>query len=153
MHLIRRFRSLDDADRWLVVEAALLLTFVSSGLAIVRFPRLRRMLDCYAGLARPGTLIDNPVLRIAKAIERGSRHSRLRTTCLVQALAADAMLRRHGVPSVLHLGVLGQRPGRGQLEAHAWVDSDGVVVTGRTAELSNYVELSPMRTAPRALHQ
>ena len=152
MHLIRRFRALDRIDRRLVIEAVLLLTFVSIALEIVRFPRLRRMLGGYTRRAGRGTLTGNPVNRIARAIERGSRHAPRRATCLVQALAADAMLRRRGVPSVVHLGVLGQRPGGEPLEAHAWVESGGVVVTGWTAGLSDYVELSSTRTAPRALH-
>jgi hypothetical protein len=150
MQLIRRLRALDRIDRRLVVEAALLLTFVSIALEIVRFPRLRKMLDRYAGVAGRGTLADDPATRIARSIERSSRHLRLRTTCLVQALAADAMLRRRGIPSILHLGVLGQRPNGGRLEAHAWVESDGVTVTGRTPRLPEYVELSTTRTAQRA---
>lgn len=152
MPLIRRFRSLDRVDRRLVVEAALLLTLVSIGLRVVRFPRLRRMLDRYAGMAEGGTLIENTVPRIARAIDRSSRHLRLPTTCLVQALAADAMLRRRGHHSRLHLGVLGQRPVGRRLEAHAWVECDGAIVTGRTVGLSDYVELSATRSAPGASH-
>ncbi len=51
-----------------------------------------------------------------------------RALCLQQALAADAMLRRRGLPSVLTFGV--RQDEDGGFYAHAWVDAGGVRVTG-----------------------
>ncbi len=49
-------------------------------------------------------------------------------TCLVQALAAHALLSRHGHSARLCLGV---RRGEGQaFEAHAWVEDDEHILIG-----------------------
>lgn len=50
-------------------------------------------------------------------------------TCFVQALAASAMLRRRGIPSVAVFGA--QPPGAGSgLEAHVWVRAGSWTLTG-----------------------
>ena len=51
-----------------------------------------------------------------------------RSVCLQQAMAAHAMLRRRGIPCVMHFGA-----GKGDekpIDAHAWLDAAGVKVTG-----------------------
>jgi hypothetical protein len=48
-------------------------------------------------------------------------------TCLPQALAAEAILRRQGHPADLRLGV---KRGDDGVEAHAWVESYGRVIVG-----------------------
>ena len=49
-------------------------------------------------------------------------------TCLPQALAAEALLTRGGLPADLRIGVM--KEASGKLLAHAWVESDGRVVVG-----------------------
>lgn len=51
-----------------------------------------------------------------------------RATCLPQALAAEALLTRGGLPAELKIGVM--KTTTGTLEAHAWVESDGRIVVG-----------------------
>ncbi|HVQ13043.1 MAG TPA: lasso peptide biosynthesis B2 protein, partial [Vicinamibacterales bacterium] len=101
-----RFGSLNRTDRGLVAEAAALLVLVKIGLQILRFYRLRRILDYYSRPHEDGPSLQYPVLRITQAIDRASRNLPLSVTCLVTALAADAMLKRRCLMSRLHLGVL-----------------------------------------------
>jgi hypothetical protein len=49
-------------------------------------------------------------------------------TCLTQALAAHLLLARRGYQSRLRIGVA-REPGA-RLRAHAWLESDGIVVLG-----------------------
>jgi len=49
-------------------------------------------------------------------------------TCLPQALAAEALLKRGGLPADLRIGVM--KGASGKLLAHAWVESDGRIVVG-----------------------
>lgn len=49
-------------------------------------------------------------------------------TCLPQALAAEALLTRGGLPAELQIGVM--KTEAGKLTAHAWVESDGRIVVG-----------------------
>jgi len=58
-------------------------------------------------------------------------------TCLVKAQAGSAMLNRFGYAAEIKIGVLKQSS---NLEAHAWVECDGLVVMGATE--NQYVELS-----------
>lgn len=51
-----------------------------------------------------------------------------RATCVPQALAAESLLARGGLPSELNIGV--RKTPAGTLDAHAWVVSDGRVVVG-----------------------
>lgn len=81
-------------------------------------------------------------LRVALDV-RGALHSvcrRLpwRPTCLVKAIAAQSMLRRSHVPSVLVLSVSpSETP---TVRAHAWLEAAGTVVTGRS-EAEQYAPL------------
>lgn len=60
------------------------------------------------------------------------------TTCLTRALAAGWMLRRRGQPARLVIGVARGKDG---LEAHAWLELDGVVIVGGEAEVRRYARL------------
>ena len=51
-----------------------------------------------------------------------------RATCLPQALAAEALLMRGGLPADLRIGV--KKEPSGKLLAHAWVESNGRIVVG-----------------------
>jgi putative nucleotidyltransferase-like protein/transglutaminase superfamily protein len=55
------------------------------------------------------------------------------------ALAADAMLRRRGLPSLLKIGVAPGGSERDRFQAHAWVTSNGLVVAGEVDGLAEYI--------------
>ena len=135
----RKAIALRPADRRAIFEACALLVVFRVGLFFVSFPMLRRFADRWAapaGRDRSGAGV--PKDRIVWAITAVA--SRVRgTTCLVEALAADAMLRRHGHRATLKVGV---RRGVSLFEAHAWVESDGSVVMGAHRGLDEYSVLS-----------
>lgn len=60
------------------------------------------------------------------------------STCLVQALAAQALLSAGGQASNLCIGVA--KEGRSSIEAHAWVEIEGEVIIGAT-EQGRYTRL------------
>jgi len=144
--LIRRYQSLDGAGRRLVIEAAFLMAFVWLGLRIVHYARLRRVLDRYAA-ARSTRVPPGATERIRRAIAAVAR-GRPSATCLVQALAADVMLRRRGVACELCIGVRILPDTRMPLEAHAWVECDGAVAVGAIEHLSTFHVLTPARRLP-----
>jgi len=75
---------------------------------------------------------------IAWAVERVGRGAQLNSACLPRALAAQAMLRRRGIPSRLCLGVA--REGSGLL-AHAWVEIGQDKIVGG-AEADGFTRLA-----------
>ena len=144
--LSRRFMSLERSQRRLVVEAAALMAIIWVGLRLHRFLTLRRILDRFveltsarAAVAHPGvvTSVRRAVTAVAARVPSA--------TCLVQALAADAMLRRRRHASELRLGVrVRDRDDRTDIpiEAHAWVECDGRVVIGAIEHQSEFTVLT-----------
>lgn len=66
--------------------------------------------------------------RCAWAVAVAARFVPWRSDCLVQALAARDWLTRQGIESRLAIGVPRQKGA--QFEAHAWLLSHGITVTG-----------------------
>jgi hypothetical protein len=65
---------------------------------------------------------------IGAAVTTISRHSFWRSTCLVQAVAAQLMLKRRGIPATLYLGTA--RDMEKHLLAHSWVRCGHEILTG-----------------------
>ena len=137
----RRFAALGGPDRWLVVEAAVLLPLVWTGLRVLPFLQLRRLVDRYVGgLHRSAPHREAALSRIPWAVDAVADRCPLPAACLVRALVADAMLRRRGFAAQLRVGVrlCGETPSR-SLEAHAWVECDNRVVIGALHDIDDYV--------------
>jgi hypothetical protein len=134
----RRFRGLKSGDRWLVVEAVVLIGVAQAGLLTLPFATLRRL---QSGVKRWRPRRQQPPARNAWAVSAAARVVPART-CLTDALAADVMLCRRGYPSTLRLGVRKQAGAAVPVEAHAWVESDGAIVAGELATLDEYSLLS-----------
>lgn len=136
---IHRYRALRAADRWLVIEAAVLLSTVRLGIAGLQFSVLRGALDRVLCVVPPyRRRKPSPAMeRLAWAVAAASRRLPFRSTCLVESLAVDAMMRRRGYASEIRFGV--RPPNGGVLAGHAWVECDGAVVFG---SLQDYSALS-----------
>ena len=63
-------------------------------------------------------------------------------SCVPHAMAALAMLRRHGIGAQVHFGVLCNPPSGQPIEAHVWVTVGDIVVAGESV-MSAFVELTP----------
>src|SRR5947209_6631188 len=85
-----------------------------------------------AAILQPATGVYYPLdpvpARIAWAVTTAARVVPGAHNCLVQALAAHALLGRHGHGSQVRLGVA--RTSEQGLEAHAWVECQGAVLVG-----------------------
>jgi hypothetical protein len=62
------------------------------------------------------------------------------STCLAEALAAQAIMRRYGYYPVIRVGV--RKSKDGDFDAHAWVESGKKIVAGGSENLANYDEIS-----------
>src|SRR5712671_132842 len=129
MSRLRKLLELSSADRRAVVEAVVLIGAVRIALPILPFRTLRRLLDRWRHhrTARP-----LPASRIAWAVATAASRLPGRNTCLVQALAAQALLGRHGHVTELRVGVARANDG---IEAHAWLEQDGRPVFGEPDRL------------------
>jgi hypothetical protein len=73
---------------------------------------------------------------IGRAITSAAARVPWRSDCLLQAMAASAMLRKRNLASHVCIGV--RRGPSGALEAHAWLVTKGGIVTGTLPDLTEF---------------
>lgn len=152
MKKLARLRSLTPERRRAVTRASLLLGAVQVGLAVMPFQRL---LNTIYRAAKPADSPDAASSSASQfdmdlavwAVEAAGRRLLSRNPCLPKALAMLIMLRRAGEEAQLRLGVA--REGEGPLQAHAWVESQGVVVMGGDVPLDDYTPLGGLEVRNR----
>jgi hypothetical protein len=126
MRRVRKFLNLSVREKFLLMEAVLLVFAIRVGLTFLPFSTLEKLLA-------KGTRKDIDLKRKARfSIDQvawsvsAASHRMPKATCLVQALAIQFLLPREGYPANLRIGV--KKDANGQLEAHAWVESEGRVI-------------------------
>jgi len=141
MDRIRKLLNLPQNERWLLVKAAALLASIRLALRLLPFSYARRVLRWVSHPSR--RLSANPISveRIAWAVNLASRFVPGAGHCLTQALAGQVLLIRRGYPAEVRFGVLRDSE-KSNFMAHAWVESNGVVVIGGTDVNSRYVRLN-----------
>jgi len=156
MSKLGRFVRLDGADQRLLLRAACWLAVARLLIASVPFRRLSAWLatesapDCIEPEPELGPEPEQELLRrIGRAVATAARHVPWRADCFPQAIAARMLLRRHGLPSTIHIGVT-RDEGKG-LSGHAWLTCGKTVVTGEM-DLDRYAVLHrlPDREPPAA---
>lgn len=119
------------ADKWLLLQAYLLLGLTRLAILTLSFRRLARAL----GPLQTETPADIPAehlaaaRRIAWAIHRAGPYTPWTSNCFPQAITGKILLRRRGIPSTLYLGVAFKED-KSELEAHAWLRCGSLYVTG-----------------------
>lgn len=128
-------------DLWLLIEAALAVTAIKGGLALLSLRRIRRALVI---LARPRVVASDKSTpkRVAWAVKRASVLVPGAYTCLPQALAAQLLLERRGFLTDLEIGFV--KTVLGTIEGHAWLRCDGDVVIGGDLDLSQFTPLASL---------
>ena len=154
MQALIRYCALNATDRQLIREAVIVLSAARLGVAVLPFPFVRSALDRRRRVAFSQGANENssrhrvPIERVSWAVAAVARRVPFHTSCLVDSLAVDAMLRRRGYASQIRFGV--RSPRNGLLTAHSWVEHDGNVVFGATEDLGNYSALSAPGANPEA---
>lgn len=148
---ISRWRELEGWQRYALVRLFILLHVVWFGLRIVSFQKMHRFVDGKSlRLSTPRLPASISARSYAQSCyllaETASRYSVFTMNCLPQSLALCWLLRRHGLPAKLRIGVLRKlRP----FKAHAWVELDHVPLE-RAAEdyqaFHQYLDDMPEKT-------
>jgi hypothetical protein len=133
MNYIRRFASLDSADRTLFLEAVLLTVAARLSLWMVSFGRALRIVAAIP-LPRRRTI---PVERAVWAVGAAARIVPS-ATCLIQAVALRQTLLRSGRSCTLELGVANGARG---FEAHAWVELENRPLLSSPDEIERFSRL------------
>lgn len=142
MSFLTRLRSLSRLprdERRLTVRALGWIVAARAGLAILPFTKLRAMIAGQVSQV-PSDRDDWPLV-VRRAVQRATR-TLPGTTCLAQSLVAERLLRSAGHAARLSIGIAPEMiegtpavdatttSRRTTLDAHAWVESGGVLVTG-----------------------
>ena len=131
--IVMKFRRLPRTDRLLVIEAAATLILASLVIAVLPFRSVGRLASLRTRRSEPSfEARANAIKRIRWAVTACARRLPWRAMCFEQGFAAQRMLRRRGIPSVLHFGAA--RNKQEGLAAHVWVrDGDVDVIGGELA--------------------
>jgi hypothetical protein len=123
---------LSVCERRLFLRALILVAAIRVSLWVLPFRLTRMWVGRMSKTAGPKRDLDRlNIQRLAWAVEAAGRRIP-GATCLTQGMAMQVLLGRLGQHSELHLGVA--RKLGGQLEAHAWVETQGLVVMGGAVE-------------------
>ena len=144
--LLRRLRNaskLGGAELRLSLRAIVWLAVARVALPVLGFPRIRRWLDTIQPAPAAGADVPTAVRR---AVNRAAR-TIPGSDCLPQAVVAYGLLRASGAPAALTIGVRRDVRGPGPLDAHAWVSSGTLVVTGDSGgtDVASFTELARFR--------
>lgn len=137
MKRLGKFLRLNRSERRLLLRAALLLGAIRLGLWLLPFQTLRRFVVRITGktqLRAARVSVD----RVVWAVEVVSRYMP-GVKCLARALATQALLRQYSHQAHIRIGVA--RTQKGKLQAHAWVESQGRIVSGGLGDLWRYTPL------------
>lgn len=124
---LARFLALPACERGTVLAAAAALPLVRVGLQVFGLERMHRWLHREAPPG-PGPLTPDEAGRIGTLVNRAAQCVLGGHNCLTRSLYLWWLLRRRGVGAKLRIGV---RLEDGTLEAHAWVECDGIPVNDR----------------------
>jgi hypothetical protein len=109
-------------------------------LRVVRVQRLTGTLGRSIERGRSAGRVDEPAARrVARVVAMAARHTLAPNTCLHRSLALWWLLGRRGLDSQLKMGA---RLHDGRLDAHAWVEHDGIVVNDDPEVTRGYTPLS-----------
>jgi len=103
-----------------LAQAAVLLPAVRMACGFVTFARLQRLSGCMARPSRANSLHPEATARLVRI---AAEHNLYRARCLEKSLVLRWILCRHGVDARI---ILGARKEDKEMQAHAWVEVDGV---------------------------
>lgn len=146
--LLRRFLDLPGEEQRLLLEAWASLLAVTVRLRLAPRRTLARALSVLA-VPRRGTG-DDSAASLQLQVARAAAHHLWPMTCLPQALALQAMLRRRKIPSLLRIGVRAEPGGAKPIAAHAWVEVGGVALGEPEAIEERFRPLLPVEPAAQA---
>jgi len=140
MRRLKRFLRLSGPERALLLQAIVSIIVVRLALPCLPLAKVRQLLNRMIWRI-PGNFAADRIVWAMRAAARLIPGS----TCLIQALAARALLVRYGYNARLNIGVT--KSGQVSFQAHAWVTCDEVVVIGGP-EVKSYTLLLNLGTLP-----
>jgi len=145
--MLRELRACSRPDRLVLAEAGLGLLSAVIAVRTLPFRHTARLVGLREGATVPdasGQQLERAE-RVGWAVRAVAARAPWTSTCLMQAVAGAALLRRRRIPAELHLGVAKDAADPGGLAAHAWLTCAGHVLTGDGPHRKRYAVLGVYR--------
>ena len=138
-----QFRELSYAEQRVLLTAAACMPIFWLGLRLLGLPRIQARLERAKKPICPAIPLPE-IKELGELVNIAARHTLGSRTCLTRSLLLGWLLRRRGVQSQLLVGV---RFTQGVLDAHAWVECEGVPVNDRpnvSTQFASFGDLVPL---------
>ena len=127
---LNKLKRLSRTERRLLFQAVLFLPLIHLALLFLGYDRLRRAMEKLTPLKPADTPVTvaeilQQAREIARIVSIAARHGFYKATCLRRSLLVWWFLRKDDIQSEICFGV---QMFKRELEAHAWVECNGVVV-------------------------
>ncbi len=130
---IRKFTKLSSEEKKLFLEAYLMLGIMRASILSISFKRLTHLLEHLPNKEEITVLNKEEnakAIAVGKAITRAAVYTPWESACLAQALTAQKMLQKRGIPGVFYLGAAKDVENKGNMKAHAWSQCGETIITG-----------------------
>jgi hypothetical protein len=128
-----KWRRRTGLERWMLIEAFLLLGAARAALIILPFKWLAATLGRHMEEAgkemKPSA--SSCARMVGQAVCAVANYTPWKSVCLPQAVAAKWMLQRRRIAGTLYLGVAKDGSKPQELAAHAWLRCGSLILTGR----------------------
>lgn len=141
---LHKFRALPSDDRATLLMAMLLLPLCRIGLRMLGLERFSAWLARAPHANRPPPSLAQ-IMTLAKLVNMAANHGIGPPNCLTRSLLLRWLLQRHSVAAQLRIGV---RLVDGRLEAHAWIEYQGMPVNDVPEVTSRYEAFDGPASAP-----
>ena len=127
----------------LFVQTYVFMMLIRLGLFMLPFRQLQDLISQASRLKVLARLSSNTTISaIVLSVNRSSKYSPGNVKCLARALTTAVLMSIYSFPYKVNIGVAKDKDNN--LEAHAWVESQGNAIVGNLPDLSRYVAMSPL---------
>ncbi|MBW4566620.1 MAG: lasso peptide biosynthesis B2 protein [Tolypothrix carrinoi HA7290-LM1] len=133
-----KFFRMGASDRQLLIMTLILLATIRLGLWLMPFGTLLKLIAKISRQSDRLQVTQVSVRKISWAVKAVSRYMP-GVKCLARALTTQVLMNRNGHSCELRIGVA--KGEKGILEAHAWIEHEGLIVMGYLTDLSRFMPL------------
>lgn len=134
---------MSPADKWTLLTSAAWMPLFSLGLHALGLSRFHAWVK-RTRLPGNASMTQQEIKTFAHWVNVAARRSPFRAACLTRSLLLEWLLRRRGVPGQLRIGV---RLDGAALDAHAWVEVEGVPVNDKPDIAQHFAPFDDLATA------
>jgi hypothetical protein len=124
-----KFRDLSLSDKRMLIYASALMPVFWVRLKLQGFARVSDAVSGKPGKDQTKLSYTLEEMRsVGRLVNAAAAHTLGKNNCLIRSLVLQHLLSRRGIESTLRIGV---RTQNGVLEAHAWIEKDGMPLNDR----------------------